>query len=86
MADENDRPLGADHPVDEAPEELGVGLEAVGLGARIVEFFGIAHADQIGRDSAAEPRNLRHHRAPQIGRGRVAVEEQKHPLAGPDST
>ena len=51
--------------------------EAVGVGAGVAELVRIAHADQVGRDNAANRRDCRHHIAPQIGRGRVAVQEQK---------
>jgi len=55
--------------------------KAVGVRARVFELAGIAHADQIRRHAAAEPGNLRHHIAPEIGGGRVAVEKEKHRLA-----
>jgi hypothetical protein len=77
---ENDRAVLADRSVDKAPQEFPMGSKAISLGAGRIELVGIAHADQIRRQTPAEPRYLRHDVTPEIGRGRVAVHEQKHRL------
>ena len=51
---------------------LGVGVAA---GPGVLELVGIPHADQVAGDQAAEAGAMRHHIAPEIGRGRVAVLE-----------
>src|SRR5438067_3302990 len=81
MRDQHHRPLRPDNGVDKAPQEIAMRRKAVGEGAGIVELVAIAHADQVRRDAMPEPRHLRHDIAPEIGRGRVAVQEQKHRLA-----
>ena len=48
--------------------------EAVASGRRR-ELVGVAHADQVGRDAAALVCEVRHHVAPEVRRGRVAVQE-----------
>ena len=49
--------------------------EGVALRTRRFELGGVAHADQVAGDQAPEAAAVRHHVAPQIGRGRVAVLE-----------
>ena len=46
---------------------------SVAVGTRVIEFVGIAHADQIDGDAASMVRQFRHNVAPQVGRRRVAV-------------
>ena len=57
-----------------------MGIIAVSIGAGICELGGITHPYEIGRDTAAEAGDFRHHIAPQIGRRRVAVQVKKHRL------
>jgi hypothetical protein len=53
-----------------------VGRETVGVGTGIWQFGGIAHADQVRRDQPAAPLQFGNDVAPQIGRGRIAVQKQ----------
>src|SRR5207302_7058662 len=50
--------------------------EAVGVGIGIWQFGGIAHADQIRRDQPAASLQFGNDIAPQIGRGRIAMQKQ----------
>jgi hypothetical protein len=81
MADHGDRLVRAYDRVDKAPQVVAMRVKAVGVRAWIFELIGIAHADQVGRQAAAASGDLRHDIAPQIGRGRVAVQEQVHRFA-----
>ena len=45
------------------------------VGARVIELVGVAHADQVHRNTPPEVGERRHDVAPQIRRGRVAVLE-----------
>jgi len=67
---------GTDDRIDEARQIFAVGREAVGVGIRIWQFGGIAHADQIRRDQAAISFQFGNDVAPKIGRGRVAMQKQ----------
>ena len=58
-----------------------MGAIAVSFGAGICELVGLTHPYEIKRDAAAEAGNFRHHIAPQIRRGRIAVQEKKRRLA-----
>lgn len=55
---------------------IAMGGETVGIRLHIRQLAGIPHADQIRRDQAALPFKLGNHIAPEIGRGRIAVQEQ----------
>ena len=55
--------------------------KAVSVGAGVCELVGIAHPDEIWREATAEAGDLRHHIAPQVRRGRIAVQEKKRWLA-----
>jgi hypothetical protein len=65
-----------DHGIDEGSEIFAVGREAVGVGIGIGQFGGIAHADHIRRDQPAASRKPGNDVAPEIGRGRIAVQKQ----------
>ena len=39
------------------------------------KLFGVAHADEIGRDTAPEPLKVRNHIAPYIGGSGIAMQE-----------
>ena len=41
----------------------------------VVELLGVAHADEVGGDAAPERRHVGHDVAPEVRRGRVAVQE-----------
>jgi hypothetical protein len=56
MRDQHNRPLRPDDRINELPQKLAVCREAVGEGARFIELFAIAHADQVRRDTAPERR------------------------------
>ena len=49
--------------------------EAIALRPRVVELVGIAHADQVRRDAAAEAREVGDDVPPQVRRRRVAVQQ-----------
>ena len=61
-----------DDRVEPGVEIARVVHEPVGARGRAAR---VAHADQIGSQAAAERLDVRDHVAPEIGRGRVAVEE-----------
>jgi hypothetical protein len=65
-----------DDSVDEGCKIFAVGREAVGFRAGIWQFGGIAHADQIGQDQPAASLQFGNDVAPEIGRGRIAVQKQ----------
>jgi hypothetical protein len=67
---------GADHGIDEGVDKSAVGREAIGIDARTGQLGGIAHADQVRRDQVAVAVKLGNDVAPEIRRGRVAVQEQ----------
>jgi hypothetical protein len=50
--------------------------EAVDVGTGVRQFAGVAHPDEVGRDEPAARFQFRNHVAPQIGGGRIAVQEQ----------
>src|SRR5439155_18550543 len=58
--------------IDEAVDIAGMVEEAVVK----VGFVGLSHADQVERDAAADGRDVRYDVSPEIGRRRVAVQEQ----------
>ena len=64
---EQDRLRWTDHGIDEGREIVAVGDEAIGVGTRIRQFAGIAHANQIRHDQPAASRKLGHNIAPKIG-------------------
>jgi len=66
----------SDHRIDKRIEIFAMGGEAIGIGSRILQFAGIAHADQVRRDQPAATVEFGHHVAPKIGRCRIAVEKQ----------
>jgi hypothetical protein len=65
-----------DYRIDEGSEISAVGRETIGVGIGIWQFGGIAHADQVRRDQPAAPLKFGNDVAPQIGRGRIAVQKQ----------
>ena len=64
------------HRIDESPEISAVSGEAIGIGTGRSQLGGIAHADQIRHDQPAQTFQLGDNVAPEIGRGRIAVQEQ----------
>ena len=62
-------------PLEEAGHVRGVRGEGVGAALRVGELAGLAHADQVRRDAAAQVLHVRDDVAPQVGRRRVAVQE-----------
>ncbi len=76
MHHEHDGFLVPDHRIDEGSEIPTVGRETIGVAIGIWQFGGIAHPDQIRRDQPAEPLQFGNNVAPQIGRGRIAVQKQ----------
>jgi hypothetical protein len=80
--------------VEELVEVSAVFDEGVRIGAGLVQLVGGAHADQIGGDAPSLVCDMRDDVAPQVRRGRVAVQEddrvavaalvERHWLAGDD--
>ena len=58
-----------------AVEVLAVLDESVPSRPGVVELLGVAHADEVEGDAARQRCHARHDVAPEIGRGRVAVQE-----------
>ena len=56
--------------------------EGIAVRARVIELVTIAHANQVWRDQASLACKVGHHIAPQIGRHRVAMQEDNR-IAGP---
>jgi len=79
MHHQHDRFGAAGHRIDEGVEIAAMGRESIGIRTGIGQFGGIAHADQIRRDQPAVSFQLGNDVAPQIGRGRVAVQKQDRP-------
>jgi hypothetical protein len=74
MADEGD--LARDAQRGEERFEIAPVLDqGVRIRSAAGQLLGVAHADQVGRDAPAARLEVRHDVAPQIGRGRVAVQE-----------
>ncbi len=71
--------------LEQAVEILPMMDEAVGAGADFVELVGVALADQIRGDAAAPTGQVGDDVAPQVGRGRVAVEEHDRSSPRPRS-
>ena len=59
----------------EREEEIALLHVSIAVRARIRELVGVAHADQIARDQAAEADAGRHDLAPEVRAGRVAMLE-----------
>jgi hypothetical protein len=56
-------------------EILPVLDESIASRPAAVELLGVAHADQVGRDAPAAGGEVRDHVPPEVGRRRVAVQE-----------
>ena len=71
MHDQRDIALEAERvePSVEVARVIDEAIGAVGGAARI------AHPDEVGRETSAEPGEVRNDVAPEVGGGRVAVEE-----------
>ena len=62
-------------PVEQPVQVLAVFHEAVAAGAGFRELLRIAHADEVWRDAPPQSLQVRHHVAPQVRRGGIAVQE-----------
>jgi hypothetical protein len=49
--------------------------EPIGTRPALRQLVGVAHTDQIGSDATAQRFQMRQHVAPQVRRGRIAVQE-----------
>ena len=78
MADQHEQAVPADGGFDKSPQKVAMCRKAVSIGAGMLEFVGNAHPNQIRRDTAARLGNFRHDVAPQVRRGRVAVQKEKN--------
>ena len=78
MADQHERAVPADGRFDESPQKVAMCCKPVSIGAGVLEFVGSTHPNQIRGDTAARLGNFRHDVAPQVRRGRVAVQKEKN--------
>ena len=62
-------------PVQKLVQAAAVLGEGVDAGTRVREFVRVSHSDEVRRDAATTTRNVGNDVPPQIGRGRVAVQE-----------
>src|SRR6266853_4015141 len=74
MDDEGD-PLAHIQGLEQGVEVAAVLDEAIRAGATVRQLVGVAHADQVGGDTAASWLQVRQHVAPQVRRGGIAVQQ-----------
>jgi hypothetical protein len=74
MDDQGD-PLAHIQRLEQGVEVAAVLDEAIRAGATVRQLVGVAHADQVGGDAAAEWLQVRQHVAPEVRRGGVAVQQ-----------
>ena len=61
--------------LEQGVEVTAVLDEAIRAGATVGQLVGVAHADQVGGDAAAEWLQVRQDVAPEVGRGGIAVQQ-----------
>src|SRR5262245_14190795 len=74
MDDEGD-PLVHIQGLEQGVEIAAVLDEAIRTGTTVRQLIGVAHADQVGGDAAAEWLQVRQHVAPEVRRGGIAVQQ-----------
>ena len=75
----DDDHLGQAHRVEPGVEVAGMVGQPVGD----IGLAGLAHPDQVRREAPGLVRHVRNHVPPEVGRGRVAVQEHDRDIAGP---